>query len=313
MSRAGRSFGADPCAGSVESSDPTHSAGGTGSDVIAAARAAGLVKIYGSGPTAVTALRDIDVSFPRGRFTAIMGPSGSGKSTLMHCLAGLDTVTRGQVFIGAVDLSQLSDKALTQLRRDRIGFVFQQFNLLPTLTAAENITLPLDIAGRKPDREWMQHVVDAVGLAPRLSHRPSELSGGQQQRVACARALVTRPDIVFADEPTGNLDSRSGAEVLSFLQRSVRELDQTVVMVTHDPNAASFSDEVVFLVDGRIVDAMPNPTAERVLDRMKHLDQLQQEADAVDGDRSDGGGRQPWQDEGAALDGAAGHGSSGRA
>ncbi|WP_416220046.1 ABC transporter ATP-binding protein [Frankia sp. Cas4] len=321
MSRAGRSSGADPSAGPVGSSDPTHATGGTGSDVIAAARAAGLVKIYGSGQTAVTALRDIDVSFPRGRFTAIMGPSGSGKSTLMHCLAGLDTVTRGQVFIGAVDLSRLSDKALTQLRRDRIGFVFQQFNLLPTLTAAENITLPLDIAGRKPDREWMAQVVDAVGLAPRLSHRPSELSGGQQQRVACARALVTRPDIVFADEPTGNLDSRSGAEVLSFLQRSVRELGQTVVMVTHDPTAASFSDEVVFLVDGRLVDSMPNPTAESVLDRMKHLDQLQQEADAEDGDRSDWGGRQPWQDEGVgldeavdeALDEAAGYGSSGRA
>ncbi|WP_131786210.1 ABC transporter ATP-binding protein [Protofrankia symbiont of Coriaria ruscifolia] len=292
MSRAGRISGADPYApvGSPDSAASGHGAASTAP----AARAAGLVKIYGSGQTAVTALRNIDVSFPRGRFTAIMGPSGSGKSTLMHCLAALDTVTSGRVYVGDVDLSRLSDKQLTQLRRDRIGFVFQQFNLLPTLTAAENITLPLDIAGRKPDREWMRAVVDAVGLAPRLGHRPSELSGGQQQRVACARALVTRPDIVFADEPTGNLDSRSGSEVLAFLQRSVREFDQTVVMVTHDPTAASFSDEVVFLADGRLVDSMPNPTAQSVLERMKHLDDLQQEA-ALVGTPPDGLEPQPRQ------------------
>jgi putative ABC transport system ATP-binding protein len=237
-----------------------------------AAKASRLTKVYGSGQTAVTALRGIDIEFPRGRYTAIMGPSGSGKSTLMHCVAGLDTVTKGRVFIGDVDLSKLSDKQLTQLRRDRIGFIFQQFNLLPTLTAAENITLPLDIAGRKPDRRWMREVVEAVGLSSRLRHRPTELSGGQQQRVACARALVTKPDIVFADEPTGNLDSRSGAEVLSFLRDSVRDFGQTVVMVTHDANAASYADEVVFLADGRIVDGMRSPTPDAVFDRMKNLD-----------------------------------------
>ncbi|WP_397428895.1 ATP-binding cassette domain-containing protein [Pseudofrankia sp. BMG5.37] len=238
-----------------------------------AARAERLTKVYGSGDTEVSALRGIDLDFPRGRFTAIMGPSGSGKSTLMHCLAGLDTVSGGRVFIGDVELSRLSDRQLTQLRRDRIGFIFQQFNLLPTLTAAENITLPLDIAGRRADKKWMQLVVDAVGLAPRLNHKPTELSGGQQQRVACARALITRPDIIFGDEPTGNLDSASGAEVLSFLRDSVRELGQTVVMVTHDPKAASYADEVIFLADGRIVDTMLEPTADAVLDRMKNLDQ----------------------------------------
>ncbi|WP_239312265.1 MULTISPECIES: ABC transporter ATP-binding protein [unclassified Frankia] len=321
MSRAGRASGTDPSAPSarpVASSNPAHGGLGTGTEVVPAARAAGLVKIYGSGQTAVTALRDIDVSFPRGRFTAIMGPSGSGKSTLMHCLAGLDTVTRGQVFVGDVDLSRLSDKQLTHLRRDRIGFVFQQFNLLPTLTAAENITLPLDIAGRRPDQAWMRQVIDAIGLAPRLGHRPSELSGGQQQRVACARALVTRPDIIFADEPTGNLDSRSGAEVLSFLQRSVRDLKQTVVMVTHDPTAASFADEVVFLADGKLVDSMPDPTAESVLERMKRLDQLQQKADMGEDGRADQAvdqaAGQAWPDgEPAALDGSTGHGPAGRA
>ncbi|MCK9898650.1 ABC transporter [Parafrankia colletiae] len=246
-----------------------------------AARASRLTKVYGSGATAVTALRGIDLTFPYGRFTAIMGPSGSGKSTLMHCLAGLDPVTTGRVFIGDVDLSRLGDRQLTQLRRDRIGFIFQQFNLLPTLTAAENITLPLDIAGRRPDKKWMRMVVDAVGLEKRLAHRPPELSGGQQQRVACARALVTRPEIIFADEPTGNLDSRSGAEVLSFLRDSVRELGQTIVMVTHDPTAASYSDEVIFLADGRLVDAMADPTPDAVLDRMKNLDALARgEADA---------------------------------
>jgi putative ABC transport system ATP-binding protein len=244
-----------------------------------AARAVGLTKVYGSGQTAVTALRGIDAEFPRGRYTAIMGPSGSGKSTLMHCLAGLDTVTDGRVFIGDVDLSSLKDKDLTQLRRDRVGFVFQQFNLLPTLTAKENVTLPLDIAGRKPDQQWFDTVIDAVGLRDRLDHRPTELSGGQQQRVACARALISKPDIVFADEPTGNLDSRSGAEVLGFLRRSVREFGQTVVMVTHDANAASYADAVIFLADGRIVDQIVNPTAEVVLDRMKSLDTVSQTGD----------------------------------
>jgi putative ABC transport system ATP-binding protein len=273
MSHAGRVFDAHPDAGPAQE-DPLP---------VPAARAVGLAKVYGSGQTAVTALRDVDVSFPRGRFTAIMGPSGSGKSTLMHCLAGLDTVTRGKAFIGAADLSGLSDKQLTRLRRDRIGFIFQQFNLLPTLTAAENITLPLDIAGRTPDPVWLHEVVEAVGLASRLRHRPSELSGGQQQRVACARAFLTRPDIVFADEPTGNLDSRSGTEILSFLQRFVRDLGQTVVMVTHDPTAASFSDEVVFLVDGSCVDAMTAPTAEKVLDRMKRLDDHHRQAAGVPG------------------------------
>jgi putative ABC transport system ATP-binding protein len=256
-----------------------------------AARAVGLTKVYGSGQTAVTALRGIDAEFPRGRFTAIMGPSGSGKSTLMHCLAGLDTVTDGRVFIGDVDLSSLKDKDLTQLRRDRVGFVFQQFNLLPTLTAKENITLPLDIAGRKPDQQWFDTVIDAVGLRDRLDHRPTELSGGQQQRVACARALISKPNIVFADEPTGNLDSRSGAEVLGFLRRSVREFGQTVVMVTHDANAASYADGVIFLADGRIVDEIVNPTAEQVLDRMKSLDTVSQTGDVslTAADASDAG------------------------
>jgi putative ABC transport system ATP-binding protein len=237
-----------------------------------AARTTGIAKVYGRGDAKVVALDDVTVGIPRGRFTAIMGPSGSGKSTLMHCMAGLDTVDSGQVFLGDVELSRLDDKRLTRLRRDKVGFVFQAFNLVPTLTALENITLPIDIAGRKPDRAWLDHVIDSVGLRPRLRHRPSELSGGQQQRVACARALASRPEIIFADEPTGNLDSRSGAEVLSFLRNSVQEMGQTVVMVTHDPAAAAYSDMVLFLSDGRIVDQMPDPTAEKVLERMKGFD-----------------------------------------
>jgi putative ABC transport system ATP-binding protein len=237
-----------------------------------AARAVGVTKAYGSGEARVLALDEVSVTFEAGRFTAIMGPSGSGKSTLMHCLAGLDNVTRGEVYIGDTQVTGLGDRALTRLRRDKVGFIFQQFNLLPTLTAQENILLPLSIAGRKPDREWFDTVVETVGLRPRLGHRPSQLSGGQQQRVACARALVTRPEVVFADEPTGNLDSRSGAEVLGFLRRSVDEHGQTIVMVTHDPNAASYADRVVFLADGHIVDELREPTADAVLDTMKRLD-----------------------------------------
>ncbi|RAJ36029.1 putative ABC transport system ATP-binding protein [Kitasatospora sp. SolWspMP-SS2h] len=239
---------------------------------LAAARATGLNKVYGEGETRVVALDDVSVSFGRGEFTAIMGPSGSGKSTLMHCMAGLDEVTSGSATIGETELVGLRDKQLTKLRRDKIGFVFQAFNLLPTLTALENITLPMDIAGRKVDRAWLDRVVETVGLSGRLSHRPAQLSGGQQQRVACARALASKPEIVFADEPTGNLDSRSGAEILSFLRNSVRELGQTVVMVTHDPVAASYADRVVFLADGRIVDELFGPTADTVLDRMRRFD-----------------------------------------
>jgi putative ABC transport system ATP-binding protein len=237
-----------------------------------AARARALTKTYGSGETRVVALDAVDVDIDAGRFTAIMGPSGSGKSTLMHCLAGLDAATSGEVFIGDTSLTGLSDRNLTRLRRDAVGFVFQSFNLVPTLTARENITLPLDIAGRPVDQEWWNTVVDAVGLRDRLGHRPSELSGGQQQRVACARALVTRPQIIFADEPTGNLDSRSGAEVLQFLRRSVVEFGQTIVMVTHDPGAASYADRVVFLADGRIIDEIHDrPSADVILDRMRTL------------------------------------------
>jgi putative ABC transport system ATP-binding protein len=241
-------------------------------DAPAAARGIGLTKVYGHGDTRVVALDAVDVAFPRGRFTAIMGPSGSGKSTLMHCMAGLDAVTGGQAYIGATELSSLNDRELTRLRRDAIGFVFQAYNLLPTLTALENITLPMDIAGRKPDQAWLDRVIDTVGLRPRLSHRPSELSGGQQQRVACARALAGRPEIVFADEPTGNLDSRSSADILSFLQTSVRAMGQTIVMVTHDPVSAAYADRVLFLADGRIVDEMSSPTRELVLERMKAFD-----------------------------------------
>ncbi|WP_431045944.1 ABC transporter ATP-binding protein [Streptomyces sp. P1-3] len=239
---------------------------------VAAARATELSKVYGEGETRVVALDSVSVEFGRGRFTAIMGPSGSGKSTLMHCMAGLDSISAGSARIGETELSSLNDRHLTKLRRDKIGFVFQAFNLLPTLTAIENITLPMDIAGRKPDQKWLDLVVNTVGLGGRLQHRPSQLSGGQQQRVAVARALAGRPEIIFADEPTGNLDSRSGAEILGFLRESVRELGQTVVMVTHDPVAASYADRVVFLADGRLIDELPAPSSEDVLDRMRLFD-----------------------------------------
>ncbi|WP_381804703.1 ABC transporter ATP-binding protein [Streptomyces niveus] len=237
-----------------------------------AAHASALSKVYGQGETQVVALDQVTVDFRQGQFTAIMGPSGSGKSTLMHCVAGLDSFSSGSVRIGDTELSTLKDKQLTQLRRDKIGFIFQAFNLLPTLTALENITLPMDIAGRKPDKQWLDNVITMIGLKDRLHHRPTALSGGQQQRVAVARALASRPEIIFGDEPTGNLDSRAGAEVLGFMRNSVRELGQTVVMVTHDPVAASYADRVIFLADGRIVDEMQNPTAEGVLDRMKAFD-----------------------------------------
>ncbi|MFF4918995.1 ABC transporter ATP-binding protein [Kitasatospora sp. NPDC001261] len=237
-----------------------------------AAATTDLTKVYGSGDTRVVALDRVSIGFRESEFTAIMGPSGCGKSTLMHCAAGLDTPTSGGVRIGTTELGSLRDRPLTRLRRDRIGFVFQAFNLLPTLTALENITLPLSIAGRHPDRQWLDRVVSMVGLSGRLDHRPAQLSGGQQQRVAVARALASRPAIVFGDEPTGNLDSRSGAEVLGFLRDSVRELGQTVVMVTHDPVAAGYADRVVFLSDGRLVDEMTRPTPERVLDVMKRFD-----------------------------------------
>jgi putative ABC transport system ATP-binding protein len=238
---------------------------------VAAAATVGAVKVYGEGDTAVRALDDVSVTFEAGRFTAIMGPSGSGKSTLLHCTAGLDSLTEGRAFIGDTDLSTLDDTELTVLRREHVGFVFQAFNLVPTLTAEENITLPLALAGRKGDREWIHQVADTLGLAKRLRHRPSEMSGGEQQRVAVARALATRPQIIFADEPTGNLDSRAGAEVLRFMRQAVDDLEQTIVTVTHDPVAASYADRVVFLADGRIVDEMFEPTAERVLDRMKRF------------------------------------------
>ena len=236
-----------------------------------AARATALTKIYGEGGAQVNALDGVSVDIRAGEFTAVMGPSGSGKSTLMHCLAALDNPTSGDVVIGEVSLADLNDKALTELRRDRIGFVFQAFNLVPTLSAEENILLPLSIAGRKPDPAWYDTVIEAVGLRDRLKHRPNEMSGGQQQRVACARALVSRPQIVFADEPTGNLDSVASAEVLGFLRRSVTDFGQTVVMVTHDPIAAAYTDRVVFLADGRVVDEMGDPTSDSVLERMTTL------------------------------------------
>jgi putative ABC transport system ATP-binding protein len=237
-----------------------------------AARTEGLRKVYGEGAAAVEALRGVSVSFAEGEFGAIMGPSGSGKSTLLHTMAGLDRASAGKVYIGDIELGSLSEKELTKLRRDKVGFVFQAFNLIPTLSAAENITLPLDIAARDVDRTWFDQVIDTIAIRDRLSHKPAELSGGQQQRVAAARALVSRPDIVFADEPTGNLDSRSGAELLTFLRDAVKDHGQTIVMVTHDAVAAGYADRIVFLSDGLVVDEMPDPTAERILDRLKSLE-----------------------------------------
>ncbi len=249
----------------TETSEPA------GSNGALAAHAVDLRKTYGSGPATVNALSGITLSFERSRFTAVMGPSGSGKSTLMHCMAGLDRPTSGQCFVGSLDIGALSDDDLTQMRRDRIGFVFQSFNLVPTLTAAENITLPLALAGRKVDQAWFDYLVAALGIGDRLTHRPSEMSGGQQQRVACARALINRPDLVFADEPTGNLDSNSSAEMMAFLRRSVSELNQSIVMVTHDPRGAAYADRVLFLADGNVVDQLEQPTADSVLERMRTL------------------------------------------
>jgi putative ABC transport system ATP-binding protein len=243
----------------------------TTTSVRTAARAENVVKTYGSGDATVSALGGVDVALGAGEFTAIMGPSGSGKSTLLHVLAGLDRPTSGEIYLGDTEITSLNDKALTLLRRDRIGFIFQSFNLLPTLTAAENIVLPMRIAGRKPDAFWVDSIIDTVGLRERLHHKPTELSGGQQQRVAAARALASRPQVIFADEPTGALDSKSGSELLGFLRKAVQELDQTVVMVTHDPGAAAYADRVLFLADGQIVDEMASPTADAVLDYMKHL------------------------------------------
>ena len=237
-----------------------------------AARAAGAVKIYGEGDAQVRALNGIDVEFASQQFTAIMGPSGSGKSTLLHCLAGLDSLTDGRVYIGDTDLGSLNDDQLTRLRRDQVGFVFQAYNLVPTLNAMENITLPMAIAGRKPDQEWVDRIIDTIGIRDRLHHRPTELSGGEQQRVAAARALASRPDIIFADEPSGNLDSSSGAELLGFMSEAVRQLGQTIVMVTHDPAAAGYADRVVFLADGVVVGEMLEPTRERILDYIKLLE-----------------------------------------
>ena len=238
---------------------------------VAAAGAINASKIYGKDDSEVRALDDVTVDFALGQFTAIMGPSGSGKSTLMHCLAGLDALTSGRVLIGDTDLAQLDDKQLTSLRREKVGFIFQAYNLIPTLSALENITLPMDLGGVKPDQEWLDTVIDKMNLRNRLSHRPSELSGGQQQRVAVARALASRPQIIFADEPTGNLDSKTGAEILAFMKHAVTDLHQTIVMVTHDPIAAAYADRVIFLADGKVVDEVNNPTSELVLDRMKRL------------------------------------------
>ena len=242
----------------------------TGQVTIAAA-ARDATKIYGSGQTEVLALDHVSADFDTGRFTAIMGPSGSGKSTLMHCLAGLDSLTEGEAWIGNTNVATLDDKELTQLRRDKVGFIFQTFNLIPTLNALENITLPQALAGRKPDQAWLDTIIDTVDLRDRLHHRPSELSGGQQQRVAVARALASKPAIVFADEPTGNLDSRASGEILTFMSEAVRDLGQTIVMVTHDPTSATYASRVVFLGDGRIVDEQDDPTADSVIDRLKQL------------------------------------------
>jgi putative ABC transport system ATP-binding protein len=236
-----------------------------------AAHAVDLRKTYGTGDATVHALAGVDIAFERGRFTAVMGPSGSGKSTLMHCMAGLDRPTSGQTYVGGVEVSSLDDRGLTEMRRDRIGFVFQSFNLVPTLTAAENITLPIDLAGGKLDREWFDYLVKQLGITDRLSHRPTEMSGGQQQRCACARALINRPDLIFADEPTGNLDSNSSNEMLGFLRRSVTEFGQSIVMVTHDAHGAAFADRVVFLADGQVVDELAAPTADSVLERVRKL------------------------------------------
>ncbi|MYS86901.1 ABC transporter ATP-binding protein [Embleya scabrispora] len=253
----------------------------SGQDAPYAAIAANLMKVYGEGETEVRALDDVSVGFRSGEFTAIMGPSGSGKSTLMHCMAGLDKISSGSVRLGDIELASLDDTGLTHLRRDRLGFIFQAFNLLPTLTALENITLPLDIAGRRADPAWLDMVIETVGLGNRLDHRPAQLSGGQQQRVACARALAGRPEIIFADEPTGNLDSHSGTEVLNFLRASVTENGQTIVMVTHDAVAASYADRVLFLADGRIVDDMAAPTPDRVLERMRAFNRKPDETTAA--------------------------------
>jgi putative ABC transport system ATP-binding protein len=258
--------------GSHRTSSPSRSSTQTAaSPTDGISRAVAVSKTYGQGPTAVYALDTLTVGFPARRFSAIMGPSGSGKSTLLHCLAGLDSVSDGQVFLGSAELSTMSDRDLTELRRDRVGFVFQAFNLIPTLTAAENMTLPLRLAGRHADRAWLDTIIAITGLGDRLAHRPAELSGGQQQRVAVARALAGQPDVIFADEPTGNLDSRAGAEILGFLRRAVRELGQTIIMVTHDPIAASYADQVVFLADGQLVGQLAQPTTDRVLDAIKRL------------------------------------------
>ncbi len=251
----------------------TNSAHGSGTAAAsgAAATAHGATKIYGDGDTQVVALNSVDVEFDAGKFTAIMGPSGSGKSTLMHCMAGLDRLTSGQAIVGGTTITESNEKELTQLRRDRLGFIFQAFNLVPTLSAEENITLPAALAGRKIDADWLDQVVAAVGLADRLGHRPSELSGGQQQRVAVARALAGRPELIFADEPTGNLDSTTGAEILEFMRQAVREFNQTIVMVTHDPVAASYSDRVLFLADGDVVGELFDPTPDLILDQMRAI------------------------------------------
>jgi putative ABC transport system ATP-binding protein len=243
----------------------------TKSEKTSAARSLDLTKTYGSGQAAVRALNNVNVAFERGRFTAVMGPSGSGKSTLLHCMAGLDRPTSGQAFIGEQDIGQLDDTGITRLRRDRIGFIFQSFNLVPTLTAAENITLPLDLAGTKVDREWFDDIVGRLRIGDRLDHQPSQMSGGQQQRVACARALITRPELIFADEPTGNLDSNASAELLSFLKDSTVKTGQSVVLVTHDPRGAAYADRVVLLADGAVVGEIEKPTADSVLDRMRNL------------------------------------------